>query len=257
VRTSRTAIALLLLSLGSLLAAGAVAHADTPSPKPTGETSVELVQPVSKGGLAAGYKVVRTVPGGCGRGSFVAPGDVYRCGFEPHRIIDPCLPVPLSSGKTANSVVCPRWPWSHQLVRLTLKRPLQLRPARHVTYTTPWGLSLAGGVNCVAAGGAVASFHGRPAYFECPGHHLAVLLGLDRRQQPWTAFAAHEHNKPPYFTDETRVVVSTVYYLNGGVRLTHGTLPFTGPTVPVVPAAAVGVLLVFIGLAIRRLSRAL
>ena len=156
---------------------GAVAAEAGPAPR-ADATKVHRVSPLdAEGNLRSGYDVTATGKGYCWTTSMI-DGRLYRC-MQHNAIHDPCWK---ESGR--RSVVCLTDPWTRNVFRLKLTKPL---PDASDYGPGVWGLKRADGVggHCIISSGAGSSVHGRPISYYC--RKGWVLVGsIDRSEPTWT-----------------------------------------------------------------------
>lgn len=197
-------------------------------------TPIHVVRPVTASGLAPGYRVVEVRHGSCLQpsdgesSSDEVLGRVYRCGYNHHVAeADPCWRDPRDQRHRV--AVCPRSPWSHDLLEIEVARPLRLPKAHPITYDMPWALTLATGQRCIFDNGATSYFHHRRIDYACsPTGLTGVLHGLDRTQQPWTAATVTYRSHAGGYRFVEKRSITDVWYGDGGRSPAPGELPFTG-----------------------------
>jgi hypothetical protein len=177
-------------------------------------TVVHTVDPVTANGLAAGYRIVRTVKGDCWAGSNTVAG-AQRC-LHGNEIMDPCWVYPRSSHRV---VVCPTSPWSKQLIRIRSKERFSHYAAAKPKPQWPLGLKLANGWHCTIGDGARDEVHGQTVNWPCgytrSGHYHVqggVAGKLDRGHAVWTGHLVIWHAHADRYTSGGQVDVAQAWY---------------------------------------------
>ncbi|HEX8120072.1 MAG TPA: SGNH/GDSL hydrolase family protein [Solirubrobacteraceae bacterium] len=127
--------------------------------------------------IAAGFRVVDTTQGErCGEGSDI--GVAYRC-FAGNGVFDPCYAVGEPGTGDATSVVCPRSPFTTDL--LAIENVKGLGRLEDSAFDEPNGIVLSSGAQCIAAQGAHDNDGaGHVVDFGCDDGRTAVLRGLHK-----------------------------------------------------------------------------
>lgn len=158
-------------------------------------TSLNVYRPFTADGrLAPGLTVARTTRGDCWVGSIASRRrDAWRCSTRGGLIYDPCFE---DLTGTAGYLVCPAFPSSGRVVRLTLTKPLDNSLAGTGSPSArrglPWAVLLGNGARCELFTGTVATVRGRDAYYGC-GWRAAqgFVVGRFRRASAgWTVLYA-------------------------------------------------------------------
>ena len=185
-------------------------------------TQAQVVDPVTRTGLARGYHVVRTdrIRGDvdCTSGSETAVGDVYRCYDPKLGAQDPCWLDPADTSR--HPAVCPTAPWSRRLIREHVEdRLAHLKRRKIDRRREPWGLQLGNGKRAVIFEGAHDTYRGRAVdyaigYLKDGRYHYwgGVLRGLHRRTEPWSADVVRYHRKGNHYTSVGRITIVRVWY---------------------------------------------
>jgi hypothetical protein len=144
-------------------------------PRLLAATRVVHVSPLNQAHrLKADYRVTSTGRGYCWTDSFLN-SELYRC-FIGNYIYDPCWAL---AGRAAG--ICLSRPWSDEVTRLRLTRPL---PRTSPGHGAIWGLRMFSGVRCQFASGTRSWFHGHPINYYCR-QRWALLGAPDRSQPTW------------------------------------------------------------------------
>jgi hypothetical protein len=171
------AIAAVVAGCGASMPGTVAVHGGGPAP-----TRRVYVSPVTSTGAAvSGYRVTAHAAGASCEPGSEAVGQAYRC-FAGNFVYDPCWGV--KAGRPA--VLCVAGPWQRTAAELTVSSPLTAIPAQGAAAGEPWGVQLDGGQRCLLVQGAHSDFDGHVIDYACPGN-LALLRGLDRRTDVWTA----------------------------------------------------------------------
>ena len=102
-------------------------------------------------------------------------------------IFDPCW----DTRRLEPTVVCMSAPWSDEVYRLRLERPISVKPLEGVD-DSPWGIGLKSGLRCRLARGAHSTVGSAVVDYYCGEDEALVLLRgtIDRSSARWTAGAA-------------------------------------------------------------------
>jgi hypothetical protein len=247
------------LVLGAIIGSGTLLSAASAKAQPARTTRIQLVDPVTRTGLATGYRIVRTVHHShCIRGVSDVSGSLYTCGLTNENA-GPCWPSAHLRQSSQAAAICLPHPWSKGVVRVEVDRPL----ARHhesIDLAHPWGFTLDTGVHCVVFGGAVGSFHGKLEFYDCPRRHykLNALSPLHRTSPPWTADTVRFDRNYAHAKPGPTTAISITYYPTDHLRATPTSLAFTGPAMDIGAAELSGLACVLLGtilLAARRWRR--
>jgi hypothetical protein len=172
--TALVAAALIAAPASAGLAAATAADASL------APTKVVHLRPVDrKGNLLPGYAISHDRSGGrCEAGS-EETGDSYRC-FAGNVVYDPCW---VATGRS--QAICLPAPWSFTAVRLEVTKGFDNAGRSNRTATTPWGVQLINGEQCVLLSGATGAVGGRRINYGCQ-HVKYVLIGnVDKHQKVW------------------------------------------------------------------------
>jgi hypothetical protein len=138
----------------------------------SGRTVVHYFHAFRNGEIASGVHVLQTARGYCWETSGVESRRyAWRC-FRGNYIHDPCF----SSTKHSRFVLCPVEPWSSNVVRLRLTRPLPGWSLYRSAAQLPVGIWTTTGKRCAHSSGATSEINGKEITYECVGG--GVLAGL-------------------------------------------------------------------------------
>ena len=145
-----------------------------------GTVEIRYTPFAADGSLLEGLHATPVFGGTCTTGSFLVAGPgVFRC-FAASSIYDPCY-LDVAAGTPERSVVaCVRSPWSHDVLRLRVRGPLDGRYGARPS-DPPWALRLASGRRCVRVSGATTVVEGRRMNYSCGRRYL---FGIPDRTKP-------------------------------------------------------------------------
>ena len=158
--------------------AAIVASASTAAP---GRTVVHRFHAFKDGRVAPGVHVLRNAKGYCWTTSDLESRRyTWRC-FERNLILDPCF----SPTRHASFALCPSEPWSENVLRLQLTRPLPSWQPFVNNKGLPVGVRTTTGKRCARSSGAAGEIARKPITYQCKGGGL--LVGFAHRgTRVWT-----------------------------------------------------------------------
>ncbi|MDQ1698102.1 MAG: hypothetical protein QOJ03_3455, partial [Frankiaceae bacterium] len=147
-----------------------------------------LVRPLTPSGhLRAGYHVVHKYVGTHCLSASIATGNAYRCFAGNNEIFDPCW----VQNTRSPYVVCMRNPWTHRVVQLHVTKGFD-DSFGGGAHTSPWAVTLTGGMRCVGVQGAAGDVDGYGISFGCNDGKTVLLEQPNTGSALWTIRAARD-----------------------------------------------------------------